>query len=108
MATQEDVDKFKSCMAIQVNLDTEVFTVILFDPLRDFSAWWTRQSTKTLALVGSVFAFAQGAVTRLIARAVGLTVEAAGEVVLALAAAVAAGISLGTFMLEVGNCIAQM
>jgi len=107
--TQENTEweQFKSCLKIQSNLDLEAWDVMLFQPLKDLSAWWSRQSDATKlwstflsGVAGTAFARWIGGVAKI------ASTEIAGLLSESIVA-VLAGLAFGTFMDAVGRCIIQ-
>ena len=102
-----DFNRFKACMKIQEGLDMEAWDVILFVPLQDLHAWWTRQSEATKAYMN----FIAGAEAAALAFWVGKVAAIPAAEVAALFATelivVLGAAALGTFMASVGRCIGQ-
>jgi hypothetical protein len=102
-----DFEAFKNCVKIQGNLDLEAWDVMLWEPLKDLYAWWSRQSNPTKAWTGFLGTVAGTAFTRWIGRVAKIAAtEVAGAFAEALVA-VLAGLALGTFMDIVGRCLQQ-
>jgi hypothetical protein len=105
--TTTEFDAFKQCIKVQANLDLEAWDVMLFQPLKDLTAWWSAQSDLTKGWTGFLSGIAGAAFTRWIARIAGIaSTEIAGLFAEALVT-VAAGLALGTFLDVAGRCIAQ-
>lgn len=105
MPDDAQFEQFKRCVRIQAGLDLEAWDVILFQPLKDFSAWWSRQNESTKGYTGFLSGAVITAFTRWLARVAGIAAaEIAGLFAEALVA-VLAGIALATFMDVVEGCL---
>lgn len=107
MAGTADWESFKKCMKIQTNVDLQTWDIMLFQPLKDLSNWWSAQSdttkkwTKWLADKGGK-AFAPW-----VARVAQITETGLQATFAAALGAVGAGLVLGTFLDVSGRCISQ-
>jgi hypothetical protein len=102
-----EFESFKNCMRIQAGLDLEAWDVMLFQPLKDLAAWWSRQSDATKAYTGFLAGVGGTAFTRWIARVAAIaSAEVAGLFAEALVV-VLAGLALGTLLDVVGRCLLQ-
>jgi hypothetical protein len=105
--TDPEFERFKTCLNIQAGLDLEAWDVMLFQPLKDLAAWWSRQSDATKAYTTFLSGIAGTAFARFIGRAAGMvSTEVAGLFAEALVAILAA-LALGTFLDVVGRCLVQ-
>lgn len=103
----DEWESFKNCVKIQSNLDMEAWDVMLFQPLKDLSDWWSRQSSTTKAWTAWLASIGGTAFARWVGRVAGITAaEVAGLLAEALVAVIAA-LALGTFMDVVGRCLSQ-
>ncbi len=102
---QADFTAFKNCMRTQANLDLEAWDVVLWQPLKDFFGWWTRQSDATKAFATFLAGAGASAFTRWVGRVAAIaSTEVAGLFAEALIAVIA-GLALGTFLEAAGRCI---
>ena len=102
-----DLALFKTCMSIEERLDLEALDVILFQPLQDLHAWWTRQSEATKAYLSFLGGAEITALSFWVGKASGLVAAEVAALFATLLTAVLAAIPLGLFMAAVGRCLAR-
>ncbi len=102
-----DFDRFKNCMRIQEKLDMEAWDVILFQPLQDLHAWWTRQSEATKAYMNFLVGAEAAALTFWISKVAGIAAAEVAGTFATLLIVVLGSASLGVFMASVGRCLVQ-
>jgi hypothetical protein len=102
-----DFDSFKTCMRIQENLDMEAWDVILFQPLQDLHAWWTRQSDATKAYMNFLAGAEVAALTLWISKVAGIAGAEIAGLFATLLIVVLGSAALAVFMASVGRCLLQ-
>lgn len=107
-APQSDWAQFTNCMQIQFNLDMEAWDVMLWQPLKDLYAWWTRQSDAVKAIAQGLVPIGVSGITVIIAKMAGIAAADLAGTFAALLVGVLAGLALGTFMDMVGRCLYQL
>ena len=106
-------DDLKQCCLTQGNLDLEAWDVLLFEPLRDFSKWWDKQTAEmhkvVAALAGlATAAVAKGALAKFLEKLLKLsTAEIAGLFAAAILG-VLVELTLVTMMHVVSVCIGEL
>jgi len=97
-------EQFIQCCKTQGNLDLEAWDVMLWQPLKDVHAWWSRQSSSMQAFTAFLLGRSQPAFARWIAVAAGVAEAELGVAFGAALIAVVAGLGLGTAMDVIGRC----
>lgn len=96
--------EFKNCCRIQYGLDLEAWDVMLFQPLKDFYAWWMRQLDTTRAYINWLLPFSSQAATAILGKIARIASAEVSTAFAVLLVAVVAGLGLGTMMDIVGRC----
>jgi hypothetical protein len=106
--TNADFTAFKQCMKIQKNIDIELWDVILWQPLKDFTAWWNGVSDQTKGWSNFLAGTGGLAFTHWIAGVAEISAAQVSGLFAQSLIAVIAGLALGTFMESALECIAQI
>jgi hypothetical protein len=104
----DEFEAFKTCLRNEAVLELEAWDVLLFQPLKDLHAWWTRQSDSTKLFTAFLTSQGSVALARWLSRIASIaTAKVAALFAEALTAAVV-GLGLAALLDVVGRCIAQV